>query len=292
MRVFLTGATGFVGTHLRRAFHEAGIEVIGLTRRPTADLSDQWVQGDITDTALLADGMVGSDVVINIVGIIAEAESQSFTQVHLAGTEAVLAAMRQTGVSRLLHMSALGASQKGGTEYFRTKWQAEELVRASGIAYTIFRPSLIFGPGDGFLNTLAAQIRLWPIIPIIGTGDYCFAPISVHAVCAAFMQALQLNGPTQARTFELCGPEVLTYRQLIGLLRRQLRMNKPRWYFPVPLVQRSIGLLRFFHLPPPITPDQLAMLLQGSVCADASASASEVFALPLITVEEGIKEYL
>ena len=291
MRIFLTGATGFIGTHIRRALVRNGHQVVGLTRRPPAEEEGvTWLQGDVNDQETLIDGMSGCGAVIHLVGIITEHGEETFQRVHVQGTEHVLAAMRRAKVRRLLHMSALGAGPRQPTGYFRTKWAAEELVRASAIDYTIFRPSTIFGPGDGFVSTLAAQIRRYPVIPIIGRGHFTLAPIAIEAVVQAYLQALSLNGPTQAKTFELCGPEVLTFTQIVKLVAAQMHANKARVHLPVSLVRFGINLLHFLHLPSPVTHDQLTMLLLGSTCADQSAV--QVFDLPHITLAEGIREYL
>ncbi|MHB9129479.1 MAG: complex I NDUFA9 subunit family protein [Armatimonadota bacterium] len=291
MRIFLTGATGFVGTFIRRALVQSGHQVIGLAHHPQPpEEGITWVPGDISDTGALIDGIDGAQVVVHLVGIIEEKGEATFSRIHVEGTEHVLAAMRHLHISRLLHMSALGASSKADTEYFRTKWKAEEAVRASGLDYTIFRPAIIFGPGDGFVNLLVRQICRSPIIPVIGAGEYPLALISIHAVAAAFVQALQLNGTTVAKTFELCGPETLTYNEILKILRRQLGIHRPRIHLPVELVRMGIRLLTAFSINPPITRDQMVMLLQGSVCDDTTAAG--VFDLPRITLAEGIKEYV
>jgi NADH dehydrogenase len=291
MRIFLTGATGFIGTHLRRALVRDGHQVVGLTRRARAEEEGvAWVPGDVNDQELLVESLHGCGAVIHLVGIIVEQGEETFQRMHVQATEHVLAAMRRAKIHRLLHMSALGAGPKQPTEYFRTKWTAEELVRASAIDYTIFRPSTIFGPGDGFVNTLVAQLRRYPVIPIIGKGDYPMAPISIHAIVQAFIQALKLDGPATAKTFELCGPEVLTFEQIVKLIADYLGISKTRVHIPVGMVRFGIDLLRFMRVPPPITQDQLAMLLLGSVCADHGAV--QVFDLPHITLAEGIREYL
>lgn len=291
MRIFLTGATGFIGTHLRRAFVRDGHQVAGLTRGPREEEEGvTWVQSDVNDQDRLAEGMHGCEAVVHLIGIITEQGEQTFQRMHAQATEHVLSAMRRTKLRRLLHMSALGAGPRQPTEYFRTKWAAEELVRASAIDYTIFRPSTVFGPGDGFVSTLVTQLRRFPVIPIIGKGNYPMAPISVHAVVQAFLQALSLDGPATAKTFELCGPEVLTFEQIVTLIADHLGIKKARAHLPVSLVNLGIDLLRFMHITSPITRDQLDMLLLGSVCADHGAI--QVFDLPHITLAEGIREYV
>jgi len=291
LRIFLTGATGFIGTHLRRALVRDGHQVAGLTRGPREEEEGvTWVRGDVNDQELLVESMHSCETVVHLVGIITEHGEQTFQRMHVQSTEHVLAAMRRSKLRRLLHMSALGAGPRQPTEYFRTKWAAEELVRASAIDYTIFRPSTIFGPGDGFVSTLVTQLRRFPVIPIIGKGNYPMAPISIHAVVQAFIQALSLDGPATAKTFELCGPEVLTFEQIVNLIAEHLGSKKARVHLPVGLVSFGIDLLQFMHVPSPITRDQLTMLLLGSICVDHGAV--QVFDLPHITLAEGIREYV
>lgn len=291
MRVFLTGGTGFVGGYLCDALCAEGHEVVALARVPRpARPGITWVRGEIGDADLLAEAMSGCDAVIHLIGIIRERGKVTFQAMHVEGTEHILEAMRANGIMRLLHMSALGASAKSQTAYARTKWEAEERVRAAGLTHTIFRPSIIFGPGDGFISLLARQIRRFPVIPIIGSGAYPFAPISIHAVAAAFTQALRLNGSTAGKTFELCGPEVLTYEQIIDLLMAHMRVRKLKAHLPEALMRFITGAVSIAHLPSPITRDQLVMLLDGNVCAEQCAR--EVFTLPEITLAEGIRDYV
>ncbi len=291
MRIFLTGGSGFVGHHLRKALVADEHQVVALVRRPQADEHGvTWVTGDIQDSDLLHEAMAGCQAVIHLVGIIREKGAATFARVHVAGTEHIVSAMQQLGISRLLQMSALGAGPKGPTEYFRTKWQAEELVRATGLSYTIFRPSIIFGPGDGFINTLVSQLRYFPVIPVIGAGDYTSAPISIYAVCAAFVQALSLDGETIAKTFELCGPQVLSYTQILDTLAAYTHIRKPRLHIKPNTMAMLLHLAGALHIALPITQDELQMLMMGSTCTEDSAQS--VFTLPRITLAEGIKEYI
>ncbi|MHB9024577.1 MAG: NAD-dependent epimerase/dehydratase family protein [Armatimonadota bacterium] len=291
MRIFLTGGTGFVGGHIRQALRQAGYEIVALTRRPQPpEAGVTWATGDLDEVDALVDHLDGAQAVVHLAGIIKEHGEQTFQRVYVHGTAHVLEAMRRLRISRLLHMSALGTGPKSTTGYFQAKWKAEELVRAAGIDYTIFRPSIIFGPGDGFVNLLATQLRRLPITPVVGKGYYRLAPISIHAVAAAFVQALQLNGPTLAKTFELCGPEVLTYRQILDSISACLGLRKARIYLPVWFVSLFSRIATVLHLPTPITPDQITMLLLESVCADPSAR--DVFTLPPITLADGMEEYL
>lgn len=289
MRVFLTGGTGFVGGYLRAALRQAGHTLVALTRHPEPPADGiTWLRGELAETDILTEAMRECDAVVHLVGILTEHGNATFQRVHVQGTEQVLAAMRQAGVTRLLHMSALGAGPKQPTAYFRSKWQAEELVRAAGIAYTIFRPALIFGPGDGFLSVLIRQVRRLPIVPVVGTGTYPFAPISIHAVCAAYLHALAHPQATLAKTVELCGPEVYSYEEILRLIAAHYAITKLRVHIPLWVMRLGIATAQALHLPTPITRDQLTMLLLGSVCDDQSPLP---FSLPRITLAEGLGEY-
>lgn len=291
MRIFLTGATGFVGSHLRQALARQGHQVAGFVRHPGPEEPGTiWTSGEITDVDALTDGMDGCQAVVHLVGIIREQGASTFPRMHVQATETVLAAMRRLRITRLLHMSALGAGPRADTAYFQSKWQAEEAVRASGNDFTIFRPSIIFGPGDGFVSLLADQLRHYPVIPIIGHGEYLLAPVSIHAVTAAFLQALENVADTRGKAFELCGPEVLSYRQILDAIGRQLTVRKPQVCIPLRLVSLAVALARLLHVPLPVTGDQLKMLVVNNICLDDSALA--VFQLPKITLAEGLDEYL
>jgi uncharacterized protein YbjT (DUF2867 family) len=291
MRVFLTGGTGFVGTRIREALVEDGHEVVALTRHARPAVKGvTWAIAELTEADRLIGSMRGCAAVVHLVGIIREERGANFQAVHVDGTQHILAAMKAVGVSRLLHMSALGAGPKAETDYFQTKWAAEESVRAAGVGFTIFRPSIIFGPGDGFITLLARQVRKLPIIPIIGTGAYPMAPISIHAVAAAYTQALRLDGAALHKTFDLCGPEVLTYEAIVDLLMVHLHRHKRKAHIPVWLMRFVTGTAKVAHLPLPVTRDQLTMLLKGNVCTEHSAG--EVFDLPHITLREGIGAYI
>ncbi len=290
MHIFLTGGTGFVGTAIRAALVDDGHAVMALTRHACPpEKGVTWVTGDIADSATLAEGMRDCTAVVHMVGIIRETRKATFQSVHVDGTRHILDAMADAGITRLLHMSALGAGPKSDTAYYRTKWEAEEIVRASGIDFTIFRPSIIFGRGDGFVSLLAKQVRLLPVVPIIGTGRYPLAPIAIRAVATACVQALRHDDVIH-RTIELCGPDVLTYEEIVDLLMAHLRRKKAKLHIPVGVMRFIIGTAGVAHLPLPITADQLAMLLQGNVCADSAAH--HVFDLPIVPLRDGIAEYI
>jgi NADH dehydrogenase len=222
LRICVLGGTGFVGTELVARLAAAGHWVRVPTRRlthgshlsvlPTVEV----VAANIHDRRVLGELLTGMDVAVNLVGILNERRHASFESVHVQLTAKLLDEARIARVRRLLHMSALGADARGGpSRYLRTKGRAEELVKeAAFLTATIFRPSVIFGPGDSLTNRFRGLLRLaggW--IPL-ARARARFAPIWVEDVAAAFVRALDEPGGA-ARTYELCGPDVVTLEGLV-----------------------------------------------------------------------------
>lgn len=277
----MTGATGFVGAAVVRELLARGYQVVALARkmpkaphhegliRVAADASssgwERWAEG--------------CTAAIHLVGIIRENPKAgvTFRQAHVETTARVLEVCRNLGMQRYLHMSAAGAQLDGPTPYHRTKAEAEELVRASELAWTIFRPSVIFGPGDGFTTTLAQVVGRFPIVPVFGDGSYPLQPIAVEEVAEAFVESLE-RPETVHQVIELGGPEVLSYLEV--LRRVATSLGKRRFFLRVPLGLARFGvrLAAALSSNPPITPDELTMLLSGSR-ADTSL-AKKLFGLP------------
>src|ERR1043166_3663417 len=215
MKVFLTGATGFVGGNMLRRLLAEGHSVRALVRDPQkAGLADnaktELVAGDVVASAGLDEGMQGCDAVIHLVGIIVEKGSNTFERVHHLGTHNVVEAAKRTGIRRFVQMSALGVRADGVAPYQTTKWKGEEEVRQSGIPFCILRPSLIFGEGDGFVTQMMATMRSAPLFrPVPGDGTPKFRPIAVEDVTTCFARALTYEAaPNQ--TIDLGGVDELT----------------------------------------------------------------------------------
>jgi NADH dehydrogenase len=274
-RVFVTGGTGFVGREVIHALRADGHTVRCLVRRGSeSDLQGleaiERIEGDVLQLEGLASNMAGCEAVIHLVGIIREqpAHGITFEQVHVQGTRNVLAAAAAAGVRRYVHMSALGTRPEARSRYHRTKWAAEEAVRASGLAFTIFRPSIIYGRGDGFVSLLAGMIRRLPVVPVIGTGRQRLQPVSVHQVAAGFARALALP-VAEKQTYDIGGTDRVTMLELLDMIGRAIGRRRVRkMTVPIGLVRPAARMLQF--LPTfPVTPDQLLMLEEDNICDPA-----------------------
>lgn len=292
MKIFLTGGTGFVGGHLRQALLAKGHTIRLLVHRrggPLATGEDE-VSGDIGDLSSFADAVRGCDATINLVGIIREfpARGVSFQRLHVEATRNVLAAAKGAGIGRHLQMSALGTGAKATGGYFSSKFQAEEEVRRSGLSYTIFRPSIVFGPKDDFVNKLAGLVRISPAVPVIGDGEYQMQPIAADDVARCFAQALEMP-QTQGETYELCGPDRMSYNELLDTIGRALgKKSVLKLKNPLFLMRLVVPLLEQFPFFP-VTMDQIGMLVQGTVC---DGTWRQTFGFEPVRFDEGIRRYL
>jgi uncharacterized protein YbjT (DUF2867 family) len=288
-RVFVTGGTGFVGRAVVHALSTQGHSVRCLVRRGSErDLRGleaiERVEGDILGRRGLDEGIAGCDTLIHLVGIIRErpASGVTFERVHTQGTVRVLEAAAAAGVRRFIHMSALGARPEARARYHVTKWAAEEAVRASGLPWTIFRPSIIYGRGDGFVSLLARMTRL-PVVPVVGTGRQQLQPVPIEQVAEAFARAVTLS-TTVKQTYEVGGADAVTMLELLDLVTRALgRRPRIKVHVPLGLVRGAAALLE--NVPGfPVTTDQLLMLEEDNTCDPAAFyGALGLSPLPLAT---------
>jgi uncharacterized protein YbjT (DUF2867 family) len=271
MNVFLTGATGFVGRHMLERLFADGHVVRALIRDPQkAGLAEnakaELVAGDVVEGTRLDEGMQGCDAVIHLVGIIVEKGTNTFERVHHLGTCNVVEAAKRTGIKRFVQMSALGVRSDGVALYQTTKWKGEEEVRQSGIPFCILRPSLIFGQGDGFVTQMMATMRSAPLFrPVPGDGTPKFRPIAVEDVTACFARALTYEAATN-QTVDLGGADELTLNEVLAEIARCAGVRKPAVHIPMPLMMVGARVMQKVLKSPPVTVDQLRMLLEGSTC--------------------------
>jgi uncharacterized protein YbjT (DUF2867 family) len=268
--ILVTGGTGFVGGNLIRHLRSRGLPVRALVRKPEKahslkDLGVELVQGDIADIASLEKASAGVERVVHLVGIIQEARRATFQRVHVEGTQNVLAAAKKGGVRHFFFLSALGTRPGAQSMYHRTKWAAEELVRAAGIPFTILRPSLIYGPGDGFTTRLTEAIKLAPFLPVIGRGLSKVQPVFIDDVVVCVMKAFADESYLNT-LHEIGGPEQLTYEQVTVILAEILGVRRPVLHLPLALMKPVAGLLEMLLPVPPLTTDQLIMLQEDNIC--------------------------
>ena len=232
LKVVVLGGSGFVGSHLVDALSTAGHEVKVLARRredakPLFLLPQVEVEEcDIFFEAALKRAITGSDAVINLVGILHETGVAGFSRIHSELPCRVAEACHEQGVPRLLHMSALCASLHAPSAYLRSKAAGENGLRAAAgekVVVTIFRPSVIFGRGDSFLNLFAALLKRLPMLPL-GKPHARFQPVFVEDVARAFVASLE-NPATFGHTYELGGPQVYSLRQLVEYVAATLGLK-------------------------------------------------------------------
>jgi uncharacterized protein YbjT (DUF2867 family) len=292
--IAVTGATGFVGRHITTVLVHRGHTVRALVRDPLRgrtleSLGVEPVPGDLADAAALTRLVRGASAVVHLVGIIVEKGSATFHTVHVEGTRRVLEAAGRAGVERFVHMSAVGArDEPGATPYHRTKWHAEELVRASGLSHAVFRPSIINGPESAPIRTLARLHRWSPVVPVFGDGRFPTQPVWVEDVALAF--AVAVEQPALGGAFELGGPQVLTYEEFLLAIGRAAGHPRPLVHLPLALARAAAGAFDLLGAAAPLTSDQLQMLVEGS--ATPANAIESVFGIRPVPFEQGLIRYL
>ena len=234
-------------------------------------------QANVHDEAALVRLLAGTEAAINLIGILNERghDGSGFQHVHVALVRKLVGACQRAGVRRLLQMSALKANrERGPSHYLRTKGEAEHQIKTlSGddIDYTIFRPSVIFGPEDSFLNRFAAMLRVSPILPIAQI-DARFAPVYVQDVAKAFVTALG-NSNTFGKTYELCGPDIYSLGEVLRFVCRELRIKRAIVPMPGPLGRIQAWVADYLIPGKPFSLDNLRSLSVASVCSENGLQA-------------------
>jgi uncharacterized protein YbjT (DUF2867 family)/membrane protease YdiL (CAAX protease family) len=247
--VAVVGGTGFVGRRVVDALRASGRAPRPLSRRTGFDV----LRPD-------AEALRGCAAVINLAGIKREAGAQTFRAVHVDAVESLVAAMKAAGVPRLVHVSVVAAKEAPAWPYHHTKWLGEQAVRASGLAWTILRPGVIYGEGDDLLGHLSLMIRAAPVFPIAGAGTAPMMPVDVEDVARAAVAAL---AAPPGRSYDVVGPDRLTLRDVVS--RTADALGRPVWIVPTPLVlmRPPVFLMEKLFRHPLSTRAQLNMLVEG-----------------------------
>ncbi len=273
-RVTIVGGAGFIGRHIVKRLAAKGAVIAVASPhairagflRPMGDVGQiATVDADIADESLLAQLIAGSDAVICAAGILAPRGANNFARVHRQGPALLARLAKTAGVERFVHFSAIGADPNSASVYARSKAAGEAAVLAAFPAATILRPSLVFGPEDDLFNRFAVLARYLPALPLIGGGETRFQPVFVGDVADAAVAALDRPGAA-GKIFELGGPQILTFRQLMELLLRET--GRRRALVPVPAELAAFGAYFLEFLPhPPLTRDQIKLLQIDNVVA-------------------------
>jgi NADH dehydrogenase len=290
-RAVVFGGSGFIGRYVVKRLAHRGdvVTVVGRNAgkagylQPMGDVGQiAAVEGSVLDAGFVARVVAGADCVVNLVGILAEGGGQGFDAVHHAAAGTVARASAAAGVARLVHLSAIGADARSGSAYARSKAAGETAVSQAFPAATILRPSIVFGPEDQFFNRFARLARLTRVVPVIGGGATRFQPVYVGDVAAAAIAALDYD-QAAGRIYELGGPGVYTYRQLMELLLRQIAGTdqdsplREHVLVSIPFPVASILGAVMGMLPgAPLTLDQVRLLRRDNVVAQGAATLADL----------------
>jgi NADH dehydrogenase len=273
-RILVTGATGFVGNAVVASLNKNGYKPVALVREGSEGKLEhdaEIVYGDVLDKDSLLSALDGVHAVIHLVGIIREFPKKGviFQAMHYQASKNMAEAAKEKGVKRFIHMSANGTRENGVSDYHKTKYTAEQEVKANGLDFTIFRPSLVYGPKDAFINMLVSFMKKTPAFSYFGDGSYPMAPIFVEDVAECFVRAIA-NDSTIGMIYPLCGSEVFTYKQVLKMVSKAIGRN--HILLPVPEFAVSMGICIFGKTDWfPITRDQFIMLTEGNVCDNHDA---------------------
>jgi len=322
--ILVTGGTGFIGRYIVERLLDAKekvrifsrqAEVRFLSRDRVATEAEhsgaEYFEGTILEPKKLSDAMTGCDRVIHLVGIIRENGKQTFEKIHAEGTRNVVAAAKANGVRKIVHMSALGAKPNAASRYHQSKWDGEEAVRKSGLSYVIFRPSIVVGYEDQFVNLLTKMLKWSPgFVPVLGPGTAKLQPISVVDVATCFVKAVlhdhvvndappggsesvdAKSEPLRSilnKEYPLTGANVLTLNDLLDMIMRIKKTKRIKIHIPI---GAATLLARIMEKVPgqPLNRDQLTMLLEDNI-ADNSAMKADFGVKPRL-LGEVIRGYL
>ncbi|HEY2776643.1 MAG TPA: complex I NDUFA9 subunit family protein [Gaiellaceae bacterium] len=291
MKVLVTGGTGFVGSRIVHALRAEGRDVRALVRRPEsgahlANLGVELATGDVTNPASVNAAADGCTHVVHLVAILT-GKPQDFERVMTQGTRNVIAAAKAAGSERFILMSALGTTvtTKDAVPYFGAKWGMEQDTIMSGLEYTIFRPSFVFGRG-GALATFMKQVRYSPVVTVIGSGKQRIQPIWIGDVAEHFARALDTPAAAN-KTFEIGGPDIATWDELYRTIAKVLGKRRALVHIPAGLA--SAGARATQWIPKaPLSADQVAMIEAGDNVV-TNSDAVHTFQLPLVPLEDQIR---
>jgi uncharacterized protein YbjT (DUF2867 family) len=292
-RTAVLGGSGFIGRYIvQRLAARGDVIPVGCRRaeeakflKPLGDVGQiATLNLTIGDERILPAFLAGNDALVNCVGILRESGSQTFDRVHHTGPARLARLAREAGIERFVHISAIGADPRSSSAYARTKAAGEAAVRDAFPTVTILRPSVVFGAEDQFFNRFATMATISPVLPLIGGGHTRFQPVYVGDVADAVVKCLD-DPATAGRTYELGGPKVYTFRELIELMLGEIR--RKRLLVDLPFALAAIQARLMSILPnPPLTPDQVELLKRDNVVSSGALTLAALGIVP--TAVEGV----
>ena len=293
--ILVTGGTGFIGPRVVHALRERDKEVRALVRNPSGKAATtlaawgaELVRGDMTDRESLRGAVEGSEVVVHLVAI-RQGSGEQFRRVMEDGTRDLVAAAKEAGVKRFVLMSALGTTEetKDLVPYYHAKWEEEQAVSGSGLEHVIFRPSFVFAKDGGILPTFRRLAKVAPVTPITGSGKQRIQPIWIDDVAAYFAQSV--DKPEAANgTFELGGPDAVSWNEFWARLKRALGQRRPSVHVPMALMRANALVTERLPGNIPLTRDLLTMLEHGDNVV-SNDEAVRTFRLPLVPLDEQLR---
>lgn len=300
--VTIFGGSGFVGRHLIGQLTKAGYRIRVAVRhpqlagflQPLGGLSQiEFVKANIRNEKSIIEAVEGADYVVNLVGILAQSGRQNFNSLHVQGARLIAIAAREAGVKQLVQMSALGADEKSSSKYARTKAHGEDAVLNMEPNAIIVRPSVIFGPEDGFFNLFAGMMSILPVVPVFGAKTK-FQPIFVGDVASAIKAAIE-GKAKQGTIYELGGPQIVSMKEVHEKIKTITGLKT--WLLPLPLfIAKIIALFTWFLPNPPITSDQIKLLKKDNVVSNLAMEEhrtySDLVETPPHSIDACVPTYL
>jgi NADH dehydrogenase len=296
--IIVTGASGYLGSHITRKLQEANLPVRAMVRNQLraekegrlSGLDIEWVEADVTKPNTLFEALKGASTIVHTVAIAIEKGGKTYDEINYKGTVNVIEAAKQQNIKRLINISQLGADANLPYRFLASKGKAQDDVATSGLDWTAFRPSVIWGPEDEFANTFAKLALITPLIfPIVGDEKSLFQPVWVGDVAASVVEAVK-NDQTIGKEYELGGPEVLTLEEIERRTLKAIGARRVMIRFPLPLLRLIVAVMEKLLPSPPVTLSLLELLQVSNVCT--KNAINEFIEEPLAFTPENTEKYM